>query len=370
MEKARVMDTPEDYKKIGVVPGKIQQWEDGRRLGSEAGSMENWYFDAIVNGNTKVVICFRPRSPRGIAEPGDAPNINIHITLDDGTTYNDFINVPSKDCVMAKDKCDVHFGPHSFVGDLTDYDIHVEPVNGIGADLHFHCLVEPFRPATGYLAFGDDESKHYTWTCFPKGEVMGTLTFDGKTIEVNGIGYHDHQWHDTNPIALMHHWLWGRMSSSDYTVAIFDLVANKHYGYKEMILFAVMDPSGKIVFQSAGDASSQVLEDYFEPTTKKRYPKKIRYSFQQGAKKATFTITWTKELEIRGTEAIFIEKSEEAEKKFAAMGLDPSYIRYQAHAELKLDEGNGSAVESDGEMIYEFPYFGKADPAAHLEVVK
>ena len=32
MAKARLMNTPEDYKKLGIDPDRIEMWEDGIRI--------------------------------------------------------------------------------------------------------------------------------------------------------------------------------------------------------------------------------------------------------------------------------------------------------------------------------------------------
>ncbi len=370
MEQVRVMNRPEDYEAHGIDPTTVQQWEDGRRLDSKPGVMENWYFDAIMSNGTRAVVCFRPRSPKSMTAEGDSPNINIHITEADGTNFEQFINVPAEDCTLARDHCDVTFGPHRFTGDLTDYTIHVEPVDGIGCDLHFHRLVEPYRPGTGYVAFGNDESKHYTWLCFPKGSVTGTLTYNGATVEVSGNGYHDHQWHDTNPIMLIHHWLWGRQSDNDYTVAIIDIVASEAYGFAPASLFTVMGSDGSIVFHNEGDVTTDVIESYVEPTTNKRHPKQIRYTYRNSLGTAVYTVRQVEELEVRGASNIFLEKNPLVERKFAQMGLDPSYMRCQAIATLELDLADGTHVEQTGDMIYEFPYFGKTDPRAHLGEVE
>jgi hypothetical protein len=50
--------------------------------------------------------------------------------------------------------------------------------------------------------------------------VTGTLTYAGKTVGVTGLGYHDHQWCNINPMVAWHHWLWGRMYTERYTIYI------------------------------------------------------------------------------------------------------------------------------------------------------
>lgn len=42
MSTARLMTRPEDYDKLGIKPGIVEQWEDGRRDTPEPGHNEVW----------------------------------------------------------------------------------------------------------------------------------------------------------------------------------------------------------------------------------------------------------------------------------------------------------------------------------------
>ena len=55
----RLADRPADYKRLGIVPVEIAEFEDGQRIGTEKGHYEWWYFDAhLDNGATVVVVFF------------------------------------------------------------------------------------------------------------------------------------------------------------------------------------------------------------------------------------------------------------------------------------------------------------------------
>lgn len=40
MARARLMDTIEDFKKLGINPDKVEMWEDGIRNDDESGKMK------------------------------------------------------------------------------------------------------------------------------------------------------------------------------------------------------------------------------------------------------------------------------------------------------------------------------------------
>lgn len=54
MAKARLMNLPEDYKRIGIKKGCIEPWEDGKRDDFRKGMVEWWYFDAILDDGSKI----------------------------------------------------------------------------------------------------------------------------------------------------------------------------------------------------------------------------------------------------------------------------------------------------------------------------
>lgn len=370
MEKVRLLDRPEDYERLGLNPNVVEEWEHGRRRKpTEVPAMENWYFDSIMDDGTKVVVVFMTKTGDKRTIPKDSPNLRIQITSPDGKHFDDAFYLDPKKCETRVGECYVKYGEHSFIGDLTDVDIYVNPENGIGANLHVHSLTKPFRPGTGYIAFGDDESKEYTWLTFPRNDVTGTINYDGSEKEVHGTAYHDHQFHSSDSMSIIHHWFWGRASLGDYTVAMFDIVANEKYGFQQIPIFCVMDKSGEVIFDGTQHGQSHIKDLYWSDPAKKYFPKTTEFDYERDGKKVTFTVTWSEELEVRTPETIFGQLNPAMAEKLDKMGLDPSYIRYKADAKLTIDDGN-QPTNATGDMIYEYAYFGKTDRRAHIELEK
>ncbi|MFT4006096.1 MAG: hypothetical protein QM683_10860 [Lacrimispora sp.] len=238
MFNARLMDRPEDFEKLGINPNEVELWEEGRRDTSAPGNNEVWYFDATMDDGSKVIVGFRPKDPAKMDTDIDSPNVNIIITSPDGGEFSDFhyFNVDESYTGVGHG-CDLKYGLDTAKGNLKQYDIHVEPFKGVGADLHYEALCEPFRQGTGIVAFGEYDELHHTDLSVPKNRVTGTLYYNGEEHKVQGLGYHDHQWMNTNPMALYHHWLWGRMYTDQYTVYIYDFVSNEKYGFKQLMMF-------------------------------------------------------------------------------------------------------------------------------------
>ena len=155
--RARLMDQPEDFMKLGINPAKVEKWEDGRRTMTEEVGSEIWYFDGTMEDGTKHMVGFRPKSPEGMTKFEDSPHVNIYIKSPDGKEFRDDICYGAAEGGFSREQCDSKCGPHWCKGDFKQYDIHFEPVHGVGLDLHYDALTDPFRQGTSLLAFGDND---------------------------------------------------------------------------------------------------------------------------------------------------------------------------------------------------------------------
>lgn len=378
MSKARLMDTAEDFKKLGLNPDHVEVWEDGIRNTDDIGNNEVWYFDANFDDGSKVIIGFRPKTFQGMTQKGYQPNLNFDITRPDGRTTQEFAFASWEESSMSKEKCDVHFGPDWCTGDFKDYDIHIEGTKTLACDLHYHALTKPFRQGTSEIALGDHDEFFYTDLCVPKCEVTGTLTYDGKTVEVHGHGYHDHQWMNISPFSAFHHWLWGRMYTEKYVVYIYDFVCSERFGFTRIPFFIVADnKTGKILFETNGNF--QLDTELVPMPVGKNFPKTSRYTFDNGDRKAVFNVTWHEILETRDVYGIAPLNQKEAleransinvsdmdkvaggtKEQYDAMGIQPTYMRFFAQGGIQLTI-NGNVTESKGSMIYEYNYIGRED---------
>mgnify|MGYP000872135517 CR=1 FL=1 len=381
MENARLMDRPEDFKKLGINPDKVELWEGGLRNTDDIGNNEVWYFDGTFEDGSKVIIGFRPKTAAGMGEKGFSPNLNLDITRPNGTTTQEFAFATIENSSMSKEKCDVHFGPDYCTGNFKDFDVHVESTATLACDLHYHALTEPFRQATSEIALGDEGQYYYTDLCVPKCEVSGTLTYDGKKVEVKGQGYHDHQWMNISPFAAFHHWLWGRMYTEKYVVYIYDFVCSERFGFKKIPFFIVANnETGEILFETNGNVL--VDTELVPMSVGKDFPKTSHYVFDNGDKKAVFNVKWNEILETRDTygnapadkqEAIARAKAQGisdmdkvvggTKAMYDQAGIQPTYIRFFAEGGVTLTI-DGKKESSEGHMIYEYNYIGKEDSRA------
>ncbi|MEO0631428.1 MAG: lipocalin-like domain-containing protein, partial [Planctomycetota bacterium] len=294
------MSTPADYEKFGVNPDGVEEWEDGQRDDGRPGAYEWWYFDSILDDGTKVVAIFHDKDAANPDLPM-RPYVQIGVTLPTGGHLTEHFVFSEDEANFSTEGCDIHIGPHSFVGDLQQYEIQVSPVNGLGVKLVLESMSSPWRPGTGYIGFGENDKDYFTWLCsVPRGRVHGQLTVKGETRDISGFGYHDHQWGNVPPLAIWNHWFWIRQAFDDYTVLVFDLVANTGHEFDCYPLAFVQDADGNVVFENIGNTEStgfEVGSEYVQEATGKRVPRAFTYTFRDGDSSVVYALESTLELE-------------------------------------------------------------------------
>lgn len=353
MSKTRLMDKAADYEKLGINAGPVEIWEDGKREDSRPGAFEWWYFDAVMDDGTKIVIYYSDKYLDQLLLQGPFPYVELQITLPDGTYYHEFAK--ESDWINPTDSCNVQIGPHKLSGDLKEYQVLVSPINGAGVNLKMTNISTPWRPATGYFAFGENEDQYFTWLCaVPRGKVDGTITINGEEKHVSGYAYHDHQWGNVHPNIAWNHWTWARQNFGEYNLLLFDFVATKLYGGNRYTICLVQDNDGNIVFENYTPAKYEVIKEYTQEETGKQHPAQMKYTFENGNDTIEYTLAMEKELEVR-VDAKLID--DELFAMLDQMGLYPSYTRYYGNGKLTMSGSKN--LDLSGNLIYEFVYSGK-----------
>lgn len=347
-KEAVLLNKPEDFKRLGINPSEVEQWEDGVRDNEAPNHFEWWYFDSILDDGAKVVIQFLSKNGRTFASNEFHPTIFYKVTMPDGRQIDKEYHPKAKDINWSKDTCDVHFGSHYFRGDLKHYEIHMELQDGMAADLTLDSVSKPYRPGTSYFQFGEPD-KYYTWLCVvPRGKVSGSITVDGETKHVTGAGYHDHQWGSINFHKYWNHWIWVRQGFEDYSMLLFDFFAGEEHGYKRFPILFIQDANGELVFESSENVKCLVEQHYTDDASDKEYPSKMQYEFENSGTTVSYHLEATKTIEKKG-----MKNAPLAMKMvLKAMKLQASYSRYVAYGELKV-QSDSVNFERNGTLIYE-----------------
>ena len=178
-------------------------------------SAEWWYFDTIFNNKFSAHIGFKTfsRKKLGMVSP------NIQFYKDGSLVVNTakrflFRNFEtSKEIPIVKlfKKPIFEFNQDSYnkSGDwIYNYKLKI---NNNAVDLEFKGVTKGWKIET------DNEC----WTvALPKAIVTGEIVVNGKKMNVNGIGYHDHNW-NYSMLTVMNYgrgWYWGKISSKSFVI--------------------------------------------------------------------------------------------------------------------------------------------------------
>ena len=355
MKNLRLLDQPADFERFNLNPNQVELWEDGRRNTAKKGAWEWWYFDALLDDGSQLVIQFFPKAPRN-PQVADLPMYHYTLTLPDGRILDKKPEYATNTS-FSKERCDVHYGQSKFVGDFKDYDIVADSTDtddGFGANIHLHSLSKPYRPATGIWETEDQDE--YTWFCaVPRGTVEGTVTYDGETHQVTGTGYHDHQWGSISYAYLWNHWTWARQNFADYSLLVFDMTAAKSFGYKRYPICFLQDGQGNVVFESRSMADYQVLKSQLDVETGKNYPVEQAYVFKAGENTLSYDLVQRQLIENQTMTKLMPKPMQQVLK---LKGINMTYQRYVAEGTMSLKRpGNPDIVRAD-HLIYEFMYPG------------
>ena len=286
---ARLADQPEDYAHFNLERRHVHEWEDGIRLDTGAPNLEWWYLDADLEDGTGLAVLFCTKDGTRPHQPLQ-PQIEIDLTLPDGTrTVKTWYPKPEV-FSASKDGCDVRMGPYRFTGDLHEYHI-TAAAEDLSVDIKLEGTTASWRPETGHLLFGPDDEFVFAWTPFvPLGKVTGTYKIGDEVHEATGRGYHDHNWTNTEIGHLIDHWWWARGEVGPYTFITAHIVATKKYGYRPFHWYMlardgkpIADDGSKMTFTTHG---AQIDEH-----TRKPMPDAISFDYEDGDRRYELTLT-------------------------------------------------------------------------------
>ncbi len=184
---------------------KETQWgfevtpQDGGVHPSDApGWWEWWYFDADFDNGYTMVGTFHFGSPRPPANP-DVRFIEVALYDPEGNRWMVRKRYPREQCSAAEETCKVVIGPNVFEGEPREYHLFYQE-GGQGCDITYESMVEGFMPKGPTSSMGAAVINWIIHTA--RAKVSGTMTWDGQTTQVKGVGYHDHNWSDAPYSAL------------------------------------------------------------------------------------------------------------------------------------------------------------------------
>jgi hypothetical protein len=341
------------YEKTGEIKGNIAQWEDGYRTKGLKGAFEWWYFDShLHDGSSLVITFFASSGKRGL------PRIDVDYTLADGTFISEKITVSEDNFHASTESCDVRIGDCTFKGNLHTYDIFLKN-DKLEISVQLIGNVPAWRPETGFIFFGNKDEHYFAWLpAVPEGTVNAVITTNGKTFNLSGTGYHDHNWGNSMIMMakMINNWYWGRAKIGNYQVISSYITSGKKYGYKKFPIFMLAKEGQIIADDSEHFLHFTATDLYVDKDTKKPVHNCLIYDYDDGKQHYRITYQRKSDLSNKGKMG---EVTGMKRLLMRLIGLDSAYIRFSGEATVDKFEGDTVVEKVSAPAIWELMYVGK-----------
>ncbi|WP_437309504.1 hypothetical protein [Sorangium sp. So ce388] len=335
---------PIHYRRLNLDPGRIQPWEDGLRTDPGARSFEWWYHDCRLDDGTRVTIELHTKPPVVSPSAPLTPFVSLVMLRPDGSLLVKNAVVSPDAFSASRDGCDVRIGEHWCRGDLRRQEVHVE-LEGTVIDLEMISELAPWRPATGHMLLGEDESRYIAWLpVMPRARVTAEITAGGRRERLGGVGYHDHNWGNVAPASAIDHWYWGHAHIGEYTVVTLRAVSHAKYG-KAVLVAYLLARGGEVLAQGTEGLELSAIGEARDPGTGVPVASRLIYEIPAGD--ARYRLEFARRRDV------------------LALGFGDAggYLRFVGDARLERVGGAGAPEGASGDGLWEVLSFGPRQAA-------
>ena len=302
---------------------------------------EWWYFDGHLDtGETFVGVFLDPSFTTG------KPGVIFSLYKPNWEKETILKTIDSGQMITSTDDVDISC-PYGFVKRIDDKNYHVQwNLDGLTADFMLTTLAPGWRPSGGDGV--NEDNLDFFWTVHQaKNSIEGTLTKDGKTRHVTGIGYADHNWGKKPLNEITRKWVWGRILAGEYTIIYAD-VDYLDPSIKSRPLYIA---KGDAVIVGTGSPTIRQWDFVTHPVLKRHYPRQISIDFSQDNVEAHIQIrlkALVEEVDLLTVSGLS-NPIQWIARTFVAR---PTYFRFIADYDGIITE-NATTTPFKGECLYE-----------------
>ncbi|NHJ01789.1 MAG: hypothetical protein EAX86_06570 [Candidatus Heimdallarchaeota archaeon] len=318
---------------------------------NKRGMYEWWYFDAHLDNGYTLVVFFYAKYPNPGLLQG---KIGVEITLikPDGKRIQKVVTYSKSDFSASQDKPEVTIGKNKLrvekgTNELPVYEIYVNE-KGLACHIIYKAEVNGWKPGSGLSHFGN--MGYFGWVVpFARAKVEGTITEGNNTIEVTGIGYHDHNWLNFPFQSIINYWMWGRIYSENFTVSYAFIQCNEKVANHQVKVLMLAE--GQDVILSTGEFDFLQAEFSYNTKAKHRFPEQITIHAADAMK---VVLKVKKILEAQDMLLNFNPVFRLLAKYL--MRIQPGYFRLVSDFELDVTRA-GKIVKETGATLHEIVIF-------------
>jgi len=303
---------------------------------------EWWYFDGhLDNGEVFVGVFQAPSFTNG--------EIEAMFTLytQDWDREDHSLVLNPEEVSISYDDIEIET-PAGFVRRLDDQTYHVRwAIDDIEAEFKLTTFAQGWFPFKENGKVNQPE-RNFFWAVHQgRNNIEGTITRNGKTEHVKGVGYADHNWGRKPLHEITKKWIWGRIVADDYTI----IYADVDYYEPGLVLNPLYIAKGDKIIVGSGSPAIRQWDFETHPELKRHYPKQVAIIYDSDETSARIQITKKKLVEevdllkIAGYDGFlhwlisnFISR--------------PTYFRVIADYEATI-QNEGSTETVSGECLYE-----------------
>lgn len=262
------------------------------------GFFELWDCYCVFNEGYKCFIEFfsSPWYPFIDYRAGEARNpANIlGITSPDGITHTFRKSYPNSLFKASKETLDVTIGENRLLGkfgpDGKYEGLHVRiSGDGLGADLTYRVKVGAWKMSErddNLTYYNPATKKYFGWFVMgARSEVEGTLTINGKSVKVSGLGFNNYNRGNIILSDIQTRWFFSAIYASEYTVIYSDSTATKLHNYAHFTPFVLW--KGNDVIMSTYNCVACGEKYVIDPTARGPYPVEETFRARDGDTEVT-----------------------------------------------------------------------------------
>ena len=266
-------------------------------------------------------------------------------------------------------ECNLNIGADHVITSDNGTTYHIKSTIGdVAIDLVLQRTVASFRQETGHIFIGDNDEQYLAWfSMVPRGDLSGTITYNGATHSVTGLGYHDHNWGSAKIQDTVKKWWWMRGYVDDIAVVGYDWHFKNTYGGKHIPIYGIVDSTEVIAAYSSDLDTTIEGGSWGLPSDAEGYSINPldAIPFEIDVDTGSAFDCWVGHDCIRNkfTSVDLIESvdllalqgvSEDERALLALLSYDPWYLRYRGDMSLTIKDFNGHDYSGTGIAIIEY----------------